>query len=59
LRLSRTREQALAMLHGRFASSFALMDEDEIAAGIERAEAELPPVVETTLARLIVVATRE
>jgi len=52
------RERALELLHGRFASSFALMDEAEVGAGIERAERELPEVVETTLELVILVAER-
>jgi hypothetical protein len=51
------RERALEKLRGRFASSMALMDEHEIAAGIRRAERELPEVVETEVARLFVVAS--
>ena len=41
------RERALLMLHGRFASSFALMSDDEYRAGLDRAQHELPDRVES------------
>ena len=55
-KLRYTRDAALARLRARSVSSMALMDEDEIAAGIERAERTLPPVLEPLLELLIVVA---
>jgi ubiquinone/menaquinone biosynthesis C-methylase UbiE len=41
-----TREQALAKIRGRAFSTFALIDDAEFAAGLARAEAELPELVE-------------
>jgi SAM-dependent methyltransferase len=55
-RLRYTRERALELLRGRYASSFALLPEGELEEGIARAERELPAVVETTLALALVVA---
>ena len=46
------------MLRGRFASSFALMSDDEYRAGLERAERELPDRVESVLGLVIVTARR-
>ena len=51
-----TRERALTLLRERYASSFALMDEEEIAAGITRAEATLPDIVETQLGLALILA---
>jgi len=51
------RERALELLRGRYASSFALLDDTEVEEGIARAERELPAVVETVLALALVVAT--
>jgi SAM-dependent methyltransferase len=39
------REAALERIRGRHISTFDLIDEDEIEAGLERAERELPPVI--------------
>jgi ubiquinone/menaquinone biosynthesis C-methylase UbiE len=50
------RETALRKLHGRHTSSFDLLEEDEIRAGIERAERELPDRVRYVLRVLLVVA---
>ena len=58
LTLRYPRERALELLRGRFASSFALMDDAEIEAGIACAERELPDVVETTLELVVIVADR-
>jgi ubiquinone/menaquinone biosynthesis C-methylase UbiE len=52
------RETALRKLHGRHTSSFDLLDEDEIAAGIEQAERALPERVRYVLRDLLVVAGR-
>ncbi len=52
------RDRALQMLRGRFASSFALIGEDEYRAGLERAERELSVRVEFTLKLAIVTAER-
>jgi ubiquinone/menaquinone biosynthesis C-methylase UbiE len=52
-----SREQALAKLRGRAYSTFELLDEDEIRAGIERAERELPDPVQYELEWLITTAT--
>jgi SAM-dependent methyltransferase len=51
------RERALELLRGRYASSFALLEDAEVEEGIARAERELPDVVETVLALALVVAT--
>jgi ubiquinone/menaquinone biosynthesis C-methylase UbiE len=56
--VSYPRELALAMLRGRFASSFALIAETEYRLGLERAERELPELVEFVLRLLIIVARR-
>jgi ubiquinone/menaquinone biosynthesis C-methylase UbiE len=50
------RETALARIRGRHISTFDLLDEDEIRAGTERAEHELPERVEYRLEWLIAVA---
>ena len=56
-RLRYSRERALELLHGRFASSFALLDDAEYAAGVARAERELPADgVDTTLRLALVTA---
>ena len=52
------REPALRAIRGRFASSFALMSEEEYRAGLERAERELPVKVESVLELVIVTARR-
>jgi SAM-dependent methyltransferase len=52
------RETALRKLHGRHTSSFDLLQEDEIVAGIERAERELPERVSYVLRDLLLVAER-
>jgi ubiquinone/menaquinone biosynthesis C-methylase UbiE len=50
-----SREQALAKLRGRAYSTFELLNPDELEAGIERAERELPDPVEYELEWLIAV----
>ena len=52
-----SRAEALAKLHGRAASTFDLLDEDEYEAGVARAERELPDPVEYPLELIVVVAT--
>ncbi len=52
------RERALLMLHGRFASSIALMSDDEYRAGLDRAERELPDRVESLIEIAILSARR-
>ncbi len=52
------RDRALRMLRGRFASSFALMSEDEYLAGLDRAERELPERVESVIEMAVVCARR-
>jgi SAM-dependent methyltransferase len=52
------RETALRKLRGRHTSSFDLLEEDEIAAGLERAERELPGRVRYVLRDLLLVAER-
>jgi hypothetical protein len=54
-----SRDEALAKLRGRAYSTFALLDDAEYRAGLERAEAELPAVIEYTLALLLVTADRD
>lgn len=56
LRRRFAREQALAKLRGRAYSTFELLSEEEIEAGIERAERELPDPVEYELEWLVAVA---
>jgi SAM-dependent methyltransferase len=51
-----TRERGLAMLRARFASSFALMSDEEYEAGLQRAEQEMPEAFESTLMLLILTA---
>jgi len=48
-RLEFTRDHALAMLRARFASSFALIEEEEYERGLARAEREMPGSFESTL----------
>jgi SAM-dependent methyltransferase len=55
-RLNYTRSQALERLRGRFASSLALLSDEEYRAGLARAERELPDPVETLLRLAVVVA---
>jgi ubiquinone/menaquinone biosynthesis C-methylase UbiE len=61
LRLSQTRtidrETALERIRGRHISTFDLLDETEIEAGLKRAVAELPDEVEYGLEWLVVVAS--
>lgn len=52
------RGPALQAIRGRFASSFALMSDEEYRAGLERAERELPEKVESALELVIVTARR-
>lgn len=49
-----TRDRALTLLRGRFASSFAVMSEGEYQAGVERAEREMPDRFVTSLRFLLV-----
>ena len=52
------REGALERIRGKHISTFDLLDEDEYAAGLERAERELPEQVDYRLEWLLVVAVR-
>jgi ubiquinone/menaquinone biosynthesis C-methylase UbiE len=52
------RATAVQRIRGRYISTFDLVPEDEIAAGTERAEQELPAQLETQLDWAIVVADR-
>lgn len=52
------RETALERLRGRHISTFALLDSEEVATGIARAERELPERVEVRLEQLVVVGDR-
>lgn len=49
------RGDALARLHGRHISTLRMIDDDELAQGTERAEAELPEIVELDLRWLVAV----
>jgi hypothetical protein len=40
-----SRDEALERIRGRYISTLTLIDEEEFAAGLERAERELPPTV--------------
>jgi SAM-dependent methyltransferase len=51
-----TRDRALAMLRGRFASSFAVIGDDEYRAGVERAERDMPERFTATLPLYIIAA---
>jgi hypothetical protein len=52
------REEALERVRGRHISTFDLLDEEELRRGTERAERELPDVVEYALEWLIAVGER-
>jgi len=52
------REEALRRIRGRHISTFQLLDESEYAAGLARAEAELPERVETVREFLLALAER-
>ena len=51
-----TREEALAKLRGRYASTFDLLEPREYEAGLDRAERELADPVEYSLELMVVVA---
>jgi ubiquinone/menaquinone biosynthesis C-methylase UbiE len=51
------REAALERIRGRHISTFDLIDDSEIEAGLKRAEAELPQTVDYRLEWLVVVAS--
>ncbi len=51
-----TRERALERIRGRHISSFDLLTEEQLAAGTERAERELPEIVEGRLEWAVVIA---
>jgi SAM-dependent methyltransferase len=51
-----SREDALAKLRGRYASTFDLLSEEEFRTGIARAERELPEVVDYVLEWLVMVS---
>jgi ubiquinone/menaquinone biosynthesis C-methylase UbiE len=53
-----SREEALEKIRGRYISTLRLLDEDTFAAGLERAERELPATIETRLEWAVVVAER-
>jgi SAM-dependent methyltransferase len=55
---TRSREHALSQLRGRHISTFQLLPETEVEAGIARAEATLPETIETPVEWLVVVAAR-
>lgn len=51
------RATAIERVRGRHISTFDLLDEDELAAGTERAVAELPELVESRLEHVVAVAS--
>ncbi len=53
------REQALERIRGKHISTFDLLDDDEYAAGLERAERELPEQVDYRLEWLLASASRD
>ena len=53
-----SRDEALAKIRGRYISTLRLLDDDAFAAGLERAERELPETIETRLEWAVVVAER-
>ena len=54
-----SRERALEKIRGRHISTFQLIRDDEYAAGLERAERELPASIHYTSHWLVVVAADE
>jgi ubiquinone/menaquinone biosynthesis C-methylase UbiE len=56
MRLRYTRDEVAHLLRERFASSLAHIPDAEIEAGAQRAERELPPVIEPLLELVLVVA---
>jgi ubiquinone/menaquinone biosynthesis C-methylase UbiE len=54
-----SREEALERIRGRYISTLTLLDDDAFAAGLERAERELPDEIETRLSWAILVAERK
>lgn len=55
---SLTREAALERIRGRYISTLRLLSEEEFAAGLTRAEDELPERIETRLEWVVLVAER-
>jgi SAM-dependent methyltransferase len=53
-----TRGEALERIRGRYISTLRLLSDEEFAAGLRRAEAELPEVIETRLEWVVLVAGR-
>jgi SAM-dependent methyltransferase len=53
-----TREEALRRIRGRHISTFDLLDDDEFARGLERAERELPAEIEYRYELVLVTAER-
>ncbi len=53
-----TREHALDRIRGQYISTLQLLDEDAYAAGLARAERELPNTIETTLEWAVVTAEK-
>jgi SAM-dependent methyltransferase len=51
-----SRQDALLKLRGRYASTFDLLSDDEYRTGLERAERELPDVVDYVLEWLVIVS---
>lgn len=57
-RTTLVREQALERIRGRYISTLRLLDEDAFAAGLARAERELPEAVESSLEWAVVTAAK-
>ena len=53
-----SREEALERIRGRYISTLRLLDEETFAAGLARAERELPEVIESPLEWAVVTAER-
>jgi ubiquinone/menaquinone biosynthesis C-methylase UbiE len=53
-----SRDDALEKIRGRYISTLRLLDDETFAAGLERAERELPDTIETRLEWAVVVADR-
>lgn len=53
-----TRGEALERIRGRYISTLRLLSDEEFAAGLSRAEAELPEVIDTRLEWVVLVAGR-
>ncbi len=57
-RATLSREQALERIRGRYISTLRLLDEATFAAGLERAERELPETIESSLEWAVITAEK-